>query len=65
MVSLLILIPISLVLFGAAVWAFIWAVRSGQFDDLDTPSIDVLRNDPAEANSSAQCDPARQSDDAD
>jgi cbb3-type cytochrome oxidase maturation protein len=34
---LLLLIPISLVLLGVAVWAFVWAVRRGQFDDLDTP----------------------------
>ncbi len=40
--SLLILVPISLVLFGAAIWAFVWAVRRGQFDDLQTPAIDIL-----------------------
>ena len=39
---LLMLVPISLVLLGVAIAAFIWAVRSGQFDDLDTPSIDIL-----------------------
>lgn len=39
---LLVLVPISLVLLGIAIVAFIWAVRSGQFDDLDTPSIDIL-----------------------
>jgi len=22
--------------------AFVWAVRSGQFDDLDTPPLDIL-----------------------
>ena len=25
-----------------AVWAFFWAVRSGQFDDLDTPAVRIL-----------------------
>ena len=45
---LLILIPISLLLLGAAVWAFVWAVRRGQFEDLDTPAIDILRDDPHE-----------------
>jgi cbb3-type cytochrome oxidase maturation protein len=39
---LLILIPLSLVLIGIAVWAFIWAVGSGQFDDLETPAWDIL-----------------------
>ena len=43
---LIILIPISLILLGIAVWAFIWAVRRGQFDDLDTPAIDMLADEP-------------------
>lgn len=42
---LIVLIPISLVLLGVAIGAFIWAVRRGQFDDLDTPAIAVLADD--------------------
>jgi len=34
----------------AAIWAFVWAVRRGQFDDLDTPAIDILRDDDAPAS---------------
>ena len=45
--ALLILIPLSLVLLLAAIWAFAWAVKRGQFDDLDTPAIDILQDDPA------------------
>ena len=45
--ALLILIPLSLVLLVAALWAFAWAVKRGQFDDLDTPAIDILRDDDA------------------
>ena len=45
MAILLVLVPISLVLLGIAVWAFVWAVRSGQYDDLDTPAIDMLRSE--------------------
>lgn len=40
--SLLLLLPISLLLLGVAIGAFVWAVRRGQFDDLDTPALDVL-----------------------
>lgn len=40
-----ILIPLSLVLVGVAVWGFLWAVEAGQFDDLDTPAWDVLGED--------------------
>ena len=43
---LLALIPISLILLGIAVAAFVWAVKRGQFDDLDTPALDILRDDP-------------------
>lgn len=42
---LLLLIPISLVLLGIAIAAFVWAVRRGQFDDLDTPALDILEDD--------------------
>ena len=42
---LFILIPLSLVLVVAGGWAFFWAVNSRQFDDLDSPAWDVLRDD--------------------
>lgn len=42
---LLALIPVSLLLLAGAIWAFLWAVRRGQFDDLDTPALDMLRDD--------------------
>lgn len=42
---LLVLIPISLVLLGIATWALVWAVRKGQFDDLDTPAVAMLADD--------------------
>ena len=48
MTLLLFLSPLSLVLLAAAAWAFVWAVRRGQFDDMDTPAIDILRDDPHE-----------------
>jgi len=43
---LLFLIPLSLLLVGVAAWIFAWAVRHGQFEDLDTPALDVLRDEP-------------------
>ncbi len=45
-----VLIPVSLVLVGLGAWAFFWAVRTGQFDELDAPAWEILvedRNDPA------------------
>ena len=46
--SLLLLVPISLILLGIGVGLFVWAVRKGQYDDLDSPAIDILRDDPME-----------------
>lgn len=45
MIILLLLIPLSLMLLAVAMAAFAWAVRAGQFDDLDSPAIDILRDD--------------------
>jgi len=42
---LLVLIPISLLLLGIAIAAFVWAVKRGQYDDLDTPALDILTDD--------------------
>ena len=42
---LLLLIPLSVMLLGLAIWAFAWAVRKGQFEDLDTPALDILVDD--------------------
>jgi cbb3-type cytochrome oxidase maturation protein len=39
------LVPLSLVLVGGIVWAFFWAVRSGQFDDLEGPAHRILMDD--------------------
>ena len=42
---LFVLIPLSLVLLALAIWAFFWAVGSGQFDDLDSPGRKILMDD--------------------
>jgi cbb3-type cytochrome oxidase maturation protein len=39
------LIPLSLVLVAGIVWFFFWAVRSGQFDDLEGPAYQILMDD--------------------
>lgn len=39
---LYLLIPLSLVLVGIIVWVFLWAVRSGQFDDMEGPAYQIL-----------------------
>jgi cbb3-type cytochrome oxidase maturation protein len=45
---LVVLIPVTLLLVGIAVWAFFWATNDGQFDDLDSPAVEILVDeDPA------------------
>ena len=39
------LIGISIVVAIAVAGIFVWAVRSGQFDDLDTPAVRILTDD--------------------
>lgn len=36
------LIPLALILLAAAIGAFVWAVRSGQFDNLDREAYRIL-----------------------
>lgn len=39
---LFIVLPIALVLAAVGVGGFLWAVRQGQYDDLDTPPYRVI-----------------------
>ena len=45
MTVLYLLVPLALVLVGFAVLTFVWAVRDGQYDDLETPAVRVLFDD--------------------
>ena len=45
MTILWVLIPLGLVLCLLSVWAFFWAVNTGQFDDLDRPGASPLEDD--------------------
>ena len=42
---LYLILPLALVLAAAFVVAFLWAVRCGQFDDVDTPSVRLVLED--------------------
>ncbi|WP_337998166.1 cbb3-type cytochrome oxidase assembly protein CcoS [Oleispirillum naphthae] len=45
MTSLLLLIPLALFLGGCGLAAFLWALRSGQFDDLEGAAHRILFDD--------------------
>jgi cbb3-type cytochrome oxidase maturation protein len=38
-------LPLALLVVAAAILAFVWSARSGQFDDLDTPGARVVHDD--------------------
>jgi cbb3-type cytochrome oxidase maturation protein len=48
-----VLIPVTMLLVGCGLWAFFWAVRTGQFDDLDIPAWEILADDQSEAAAAA------------
>ena len=39
------LIPVSLILLGLIVWILLWAVRDGQYDDLEGPAYRILMDE--------------------
>jgi len=45
MTILYVLVPLALLCGMGAVFAFLWAVRTGQLDDLDTPAVRILTDD--------------------
>ena len=45
MAILFLLIPVSLILVALGCWAFFWAARSGQFEELDSASWDILTDE--------------------
>lgn len=47
---LYVLIPVALVMVVAFVWAYAWSSKSGQFDDLTTPAMRILHEDPVRSS---------------
>lgn len=45
MIVIYLLIPLSIIIAACFLGAFIWAVRSGQFEDTYTPSVRMLWED--------------------
>lgn len=54
--SIYLLIPLSIVLVAAAIWAFFWAVNRGQFDDMDESARAALEEDPLPLDSTVNED---------
>ncbi len=45
MSMLYVLIPLAVLLLAFAVWALVWAIRTGQFDDLESHAWSVVLDD--------------------
>ena len=56
-----VMIPLALVLVALAVWALVWAIRGGQFDELEshgwTPVLDDDESPHAESPASEESPP--------
>lgn len=57
----ILLVPLAFLLLAVGIWAFVWAMRGGQFDDLESPKYRILFDDQAERQFDAEAD----SDDSD
>ena len=42
---LYLLIPINLIIVAIAVWVLMWAIRSGQYEDMEGPAQRILMDD--------------------
>jgi cbb3-type cytochrome oxidase maturation protein len=56
---LFVVLPLATLLSGIAAVAFLWATRSGQFDDLATPAVRLLCDELREKGSVPERDPAQ------
>ncbi len=45
MTAIFVVVPLALIVSAAAVAAFVWSVRRGQLDDLETPALRMLEDD--------------------
>ena len=45
METFIVMVPLSILLIGVSIWIFSWAVKSGQYDDLEGPAHSILFDD--------------------
>ncbi|MCR4346093.1 MAG: cbb3-type cytochrome oxidase assembly protein CcoS [Sulfuricaulis sp.] len=56
---LYLLVPLAVILAGVIVWAFLWSIRSGQFDDLEGPAHRILMDEDDKPRPSQDSKPGR------
>ncbi len=56
---LYLLVPLAVIIAGVIVWAFLWSIRSGQFDDLEGPAHRILMDEDDAPRRPPETRPAR------
>ncbi len=56
---LYLLVPLAVILAIVIVWAFLWSIRSGQFDDLEGPAHRILMDEDDAPRQPPENKPAR------
>ena len=56
---LYLIVPLALIIAALTAWAFVWAAKSDQFEDLDTPPRRMLLDDEPVAHRSDDDPPTR------
>ena len=56
---LYLLVPLAVILAGVIVWAFLWSIRSGQFDDLEGPAHRILMDEDDAPRRAPDSEPGR------
>jgi len=56
--TVFVLLPLALLIAAIAVGFFVWAARSGQFDDLETPAVRILFDEEAPPRQAAEAERA-------
>ncbi len=56
MTILLILIPISFIFLLIAIGVFVWAIRSNQFENLESAALDILASETEVGNQTSKND---------
>jgi cbb3-type cytochrome oxidase maturation protein len=59
METIFVLLPLALLIAVIAVGFFIWAARTGQFDDLETPAVRILFDDDEASANDAKAETRR------
>ena len=51
---LFILLPLGIILLGIGIWAFFWAVKNDQFEDMEGPAYSILFDEDEKPTSDKQ-----------